>query len=92
MISPYHGSNVLIRNRESYEMGWSTTVSVSVLGKSQISSANTSDFFDLEFYNSKSKSCRITIHLEYFPPSNFFVKIYIIGLQLEITVVLRNSM
>ena len=92
MISPYHGSNVLIRNKDSSAMGFSTTVSVSVLEKSYMSSANTSDLFYLDFSNSKSNSCRITIHLEYFPPSNFFVKIYIIGLQLYNTVVLSNSM
>ena len=92
MVSPYQGSMLLIRNKYSFAIGCSTTVSVSVLGKSHISSVNTNDFFDLDFSNSKSNSCRIKIHLDYFPPSGCLVKIYIIGLQSEITIVLRNSM
>ena len=53
MIYPYHGSSVLIRNIDSSTMGFSTIVFVSVLGKSHISSVNTSDLFDLDFSNSK---------------------------------------
>ena len=92
MISPYQGSMVLIRNKYSSMIGCSATVSVSILGKSHIISKNTNDFFDLDFSNSKSNSYRITIHLEYFPPSSCLVNIYIIGLQSEISIVLRKSM
>ena len=81
MISPYQGLMVVIRNKDSSVIGCSTTVFVLVLRKSHISSTNTNDFFDLDFSNSKLNSYRITIHLEYFPPSNYLVKIYIIGLQ-----------
>jgi hypothetical protein len=61
---PYHMSSELIRNREY------ATVFVSVEGRSHINSTKTKDFFDLVHSNSKSNSWRITIHLDYFPPSN----------------------
>ena len=68
IISPYHGSLEDIRNKDS-----STNVSLDVElldddGKSHSNSAKTRDFFDLDFMNSRSNSCKITIHLEYFPP------------------------
>jgi len=75
MISPYQGSKVLIRNNDSSAMGSSTTISVLARGNSHINSAKTKDFFDLEFSNSRSNSYRMTIHLEYLPPSNCLVKI-----------------
>ena len=80
IISPYHGSKVLIRNKDLSAMGSSATVSVSVEGKSHINLEKTKDFFALDFSNSKSNSYRMTIHLEYLPPRNCLVKMYIIGL------------
>jgi hypothetical protein len=90
IISPYQRSSELIRKRDSSGKESSATFSVSVEGRSHISSVKTNDFLDLAHSNSKSNSWRITIHLEYFPPSNWHVRICCIGLQSEMTVVLRN--
>lgn len=67
MMSPYHGSNVQIRKRGSLAKQSSAPFSISVWGKSHNSSTKIKDFFDLDFSNSKSNSCRMTIHFEYFP-------------------------
>jgi hypothetical protein len=83
MISTYHMSSELIRKRDSSGKESSATFSVSVEGRSHISSAKTKDFLDLARSNSKSNSWRITIHLEYFPPRNCHVRICCIGLQSE---------
>ena len=70
MKSPYLGSDDLIRNRDSSGIDGSDVVAVLSEGRSQRSSAKTKDFFDLDLMNSKSNSCKMTIHFEYFPPSN----------------------
>ena len=62
------------------------------VGSEHIRSAKTSDLVDLAVVNSKSNSYRITIHLEYFPPNNCVERIYVMGLQSEITVIVRNRM
>ena len=67
--SPYHGSIVLIRNRNSPGNESLGLDSVEAQGRSHMSSAKTKDFFDVALENSRSNSCRITIHREYFPPS-----------------------
>ena len=69
-IYPYQRSSELIRKRDSSVNESSATFSVSEQGRSHINSKNTKDFLDLAHSNSKSKSWSITIHLEYFPPSN----------------------
>jgi len=38
-------------------------------GREHINSAKMSDFFDLAIVNSKSKSCKMMIHLEYCTPT-----------------------
>ena len=68
------------------------TSSVFGEGSRHISSAKTSDFLDFAFSNSRSNSWRITIHLEYFPPSTCFVRMCCMGLQSDITVVFRSKM
>ena len=62
------------------------------VGREHIRSAKTSDLVDLAVVNSKSNSYRIMIHLEYFPPSNFLERIYVMGLQSETTVIVRKRM
>ena len=57
-----------------------------------IRSMKTSDLVDLAVVNSKSNSYRITIHLEYFPPSNCLERIYVMGLQSETTVIVHSRM
>jgi hypothetical protein len=91
MISPYHRSSELIRKRDSLGKESSATFSVLVEGRSHISSEKTKDFLDSTHSNSKSKSWRITIHLDYFPPRNCWVRMCFIGLQLDITMVLCNK-
>lgn len=39
-------------------------------GRAQSISAKIRDFFDLDLMNSISNFYKMTIHLEYFPPSN----------------------
>jgi hypothetical protein len=51
---PYQGSEVLMRNNESYKNESKSLVSTSVWGKSQINSTNTKDFFDVDLENSRS--------------------------------------
>lgn len=61
-------------------------------GKEKSNSTNTSDFLDLVAMNSKSNSWRMTIHFDYLSHSNFCDKMYVMGLQSETTVVVRNRM
>jgi hypothetical protein len=70
MISPYQRSSVLIRKRDSSGNESTATFSVVEWGNSHINSTKAKDFLDLAHSNSKSNSWSITIHLEYFPPSN----------------------
>jgi hypothetical protein len=91
IISSYQMSSELIKKRDSLGKESSATFAVSVEGRSHINSTKTKDFLDLTHSNSKSNSWRIIIHLEYFPPNNFRVRICCMGLQLEIIVVLRNK-
>jgi hypothetical protein len=93
MISPYQRSSELIRKRDSSGKESSTTFSVSVQGRSHIISENTKDFLDLAHLNFKSKSWRITIHLEYFPPSNWHVRMCYMGCnwKLQWSCVIRYS-
>jgi hypothetical protein len=88
---PYNMSLELIRKRDSSRKESSTTVYVSMEGRSHINSTKTKDFFDLARSNSKSNSWRIIILLEYFPPNNFHVRICCIGLQSQMMVVMRNK-
>jgi hypothetical protein len=88
---PYHISSELVRKRDSSIKESYATFSVLAEGRSHINLAKTKYFFDLALSKSKSNSWRITIHLEYFPPINWRVRICFIGLQSEIIVVLRNK-
>ena len=67
--SPYQGSDDPIRNRDLSGIDGSDIVVVLLEGRSQRSSKKAKDLFDLDFMNSKSKSCKMTIHFEYFPPA-----------------------
>ena len=89
-MSLNQGSRVLIRNNVSSGICSSERDGAEGDGKEQSNSAKTRDFLDLVAINSKSNSCRITIHFEYLPPSSRRNKMYVIGLQSEITVVVRN--
>jgi hypothetical protein len=80
MISLYQRSSKLIRKRDSSGNESTATFSISEQGRSHINSTNTKDFLDLTCLNSKSNSWSITIHLEYFPPSNWHVRMCYIGL------------
>ena len=71
IISPYHKSLEDIRNKFSSTIASSDVASLDDDGRSHSNSANTRAFFDLDFLNSKSKSCRISIHFEYLPPRNY---------------------
>ncbi len=70
IISPYHGSLDDIRNKDSSMIDALDVESLDDDGKSHSNSAKTRDFFDLDFMNSRSNSCKIAIHFEYFPPRN----------------------
>jgi hypothetical protein len=50
-ISPYQGSDVLMRNIDSLGREYLGSVSSSTWGRSQMSSANTEDFLDLDLEN-----------------------------------------
>lgn len=91
-MSPYHVLDDEIRNIDSSGIGSLDVVSFLAVGRSQISSKKTKDFFDLDLMNSKSNSCRMKIHLEYLPPNNCDDNMCVMGLQLETTIVLRSSM
>ena len=67
--SPYHGSVLLIRNKKSSRNESLGSESIKAHGSSHISFANTNDFFKVALENSRSNSYRMTIHLEYSPPS-----------------------
>ena len=71
MISPYHGSRVLIKKNISSGIYSSGRDERESEGRKQIKSAKTNDFFELEIVNSKSNSWRMTIHFDYFHPRNF---------------------
>ena len=62
------------------------------VGREQMRSAKTRDLVNIVVVKSKSNSERITIHLDYFPPSNFRDRIYVMGLQSETTVTERSRM
>jgi hypothetical protein len=83
MISPYHGSEELIRKRDSSRIESYATFFVSVEGRSQINLEKTKDLFDLVVSNSKSNSYRITIHLDYFPPSTSLFRTCCLGSKPE---------
>ena len=70
MKSPYQGLDDPIRNKDSSGIDGSDVVAILSEGRSQRSSAKTKDLFDLDLMNSKSNSYNMTIHFEYFPPSN----------------------
>ena len=70
IISPYHGSLDDIKNKYSSTIDDLDVESLDDNGKSHSNSMKIKDFFDLDFTNSRSKSCKIAIHFEYFPPSN----------------------
>ena len=69
IISPYHRSPEDIRNKFSSTIASLDVASLDDDGRSHSNSANTKAFFDLDFLNSRSNSCRIAIHFEYFPPT-----------------------
>ena len=69
MKYPYLGSYDPIENKDSSGIYGSDIVAVLSKGRSQRSSTKTKDFFDLDLMNSKSNSCKMTIHFEYFPPT-----------------------
>lgn len=71
MTYTYQGSKEPIRNNVSSGIK-SPIVDFDAedQGRLQISLAKTRDFLDFDMKNSKSKSWRITIQFEYFPPSN----------------------
>ena len=70
IISPYHGSLDDTRNKDSSTIDALDVESLDDDGKSHSNSAKTKDFFDLNFTNSRSNSCKIAIHFEKLPPSN----------------------
>ena len=69
MISPYHGSFVLMINNDSLGNESKGSVVSVVWGRSHISFAKTRDFLEVLLANSSSNSWRIKIQHEYFPPS-----------------------
>ena len=69
MISPYHGSRVLIKKSVSSGMYSSKRDKEKLEGREQIKLAKTNDFFDLVVVNSKLNSWKMTIHFEYCPPT-----------------------
>jgi hypothetical protein len=75
-MSPYHGLDDATRKMCSSvnESTWIT--SSSNHGKSDINSMRTSDFLDFVEAKSRSNSCKIKIHLLYFPPMICMVRMY----------------
>ena len=53
---PYHGSLVLIRNKNSSKNESPGSDSIEAQGRSHMSSAKTKDFFDVALENSRSNS------------------------------------
>ena len=88
IISPYHGLLEDIRNKFSSTIASSDVASLDDDGRSQSNSVNTRAFFDLDFLNSKSNSCGIAIHFEYFPPeqlqSFFELPLHIVGVGVSV--------
>ena len=66
---PYHGSVVLIRNKNSFENESLGSNSIKAQGRSHMSLTKTKDFFDVDLENSKSNSYIMTIHQDYLPAS-----------------------
>ena len=91
-MSPYQGSDELIRNKDSSGNEFLAVCLWSTRGRSVTSSANTNDYLDLEVMNSKSNSLRITIHLEYLPPRVRRDSMYCMGLVLDTIVVVHIRM
>ena len=60
----YQGSDDSIRNKDSSGIYGSDVVVVLLEGRSHRSLAKTKDFIDLDLMNSKSNSCKMTIHFE----------------------------
>jgi len=70
IISLYHESLDDIKNKGSSTIVALDVESLDDDGKYHNSSMKTRDFFELDFMNSRSNSCKIAIHFEYFPLSN----------------------
>ena len=81
MISPYHGSFVLMRNKDSSGNESKGSVVLVVQGRSYISSTKTRDFLEVLLVNSISNSWRIKIQCDYFPPSTSHVRTWYMGLE-----------
>jgi hypothetical protein len=75
-MSPYQRSDDEMRKMCSSTNKSIWITSSSNRGKSDINSAKTSDFLDLAEEKSISNSCKMTIHLLYFPPMIRLVRTY----------------
>ena len=69
MKSPYQGSDDPTRNKDLSGIDGSDVVLILSEGRSQRSLAKNKYFFDLDLMNSKSNSCKMMMHFEYFPPT-----------------------
>jgi hypothetical protein len=67
-MSPYQGSDDKTRKMCSSANESTWIMSSSNRGKLDINSTKTSDFLDLAEAKSRSNSCKMKIHLLYFPP------------------------
>jgi len=67
-MSPYKGSNDETRKMCLFAKKSTWIKSLSNYGKSDINSAKTSDFMDFVEEKSRLNSCKMIIHLLYFPP------------------------
>ena len=85
-------SDLSIRNSVSSGIWSLECEGAESVGREHIRSVKTGDLVDLAVVNSKSNSCRITIHLEYLPPSNCLERIYVMGLQSETIVIVHKRM
>jgi hypothetical protein len=76
-MSPYHGLDDDTRKMclSTNESTWIT--SSSNHGKSDINSTKTNDFLDLAEAKLRSNSCKMKIHLLYFPPMIRLVREYL---------------
>ena len=69
-MSQYHKLLEDIRNKDSSTIVSSDVASLDDDGRSHSNFMKTRDFFDLDFVNSRSNSCKMSIHFEYLSPGN----------------------
>ena len=87
----HQGSVVVMRNKLLYDQDSSYILYSLLSSNLDTSSANVKDLLALAFTNSRSNSCKINIHFEYFPPMIQRDKMRLMGFILSTIVVFLGS-